>query len=89
MRCNICASVHVGMGFAWGKLGFTSVWAYVGPYRVQAPSTTRSTTQDKTQENKSLKGVDTINKGDIIDSTTTKTAVQNTVQTYSIRRDTT
>jgi hypothetical protein len=20
------------MGFAWGKLGLTSVWAYVGPY---------------------------------------------------------
>jgi hypothetical protein len=32
MVCNMCASVQVGMGFAWGKLGFTNVWAYVGPY---------------------------------------------------------
>jgi len=32
MMCNMCASVQVGMGFAWGKLGLTSVWAYVGPY---------------------------------------------------------
>jgi hypothetical protein len=30
MVCNMCASVQVGMGFAWGKLGLTSVWAYVG-----------------------------------------------------------
>ena len=31
MVCNMRASVQVGMGIAWGKLGFTSVWAYVGP----------------------------------------------------------
>jgi len=39
----------------------------------QTTSTTQGTTQDKTQENKSLKSVDTINKGDIIGSTTTQT----------------
>jgi hypothetical protein len=38
-----------------------------------APSTPRGTTQDKIQENKSLKSVDTINKGAIIGSTTTQT----------------
>jgi hypothetical protein len=32
MVCNMRASVQVGMGFACGKLGLTSVWAYVGPY---------------------------------------------------------
>jgi hypothetical protein len=49
-----------------------------------APSTTRGTTQDKTQENKSLKGVDTINKGDIIGSTTTTQTGQHKMNRYNI-----
>jgi hypothetical protein len=61
MRCNICASVHVGMGFAWGKLGFTSVWAYVGPLERQAQHKTKHKQNTRTaRENKSKIIVDKI-----------------------------
>ena len=61
MRCNICASVHVGMGFAWGKLGLTSVWAYVGPLERQAQHKTKHKQNTRTaRENKSKIIVDKI-----------------------------
>jgi len=48
------ASVQVGMGIAWGKLGLTSVWAYVGPLERQAQHKTKHKHNTRTaRENKS------------------------------------
>jgi len=46
------SSVQVGMGLAWGKLGFTSVWAYVGPYSAKHNTSTTREQHEKIKVNK-------------------------------------
>jgi hypothetical protein len=52
------------------------------PLESLATSTTRGTTQDKTQENKSLKGVDKVENSSIIKANTNTRIAQDDNQTF-------